>query len=804
MKTIYTLALLLMTLVSQAQNLSSEELFKIEGRIDLVNTVDFNGDGSPELFYRQTFEDSSHIVLVSGILDSVPNFISLGELDSVEIMSVLFNDFNYDSFTDILIISESDSGIVSFLYKNEGGFSFSLIEQTVFEFKAKNWIDLNNDTRQDLIGSNDSSIILIDLLNSGETELLSREGLSDFWVFDLNNDSRQDILVYDSLDRSLLLYLNQSQFPETDFEFIDILMSNIDITNLITVDLDSNSYSDLVITGFRDSVVNQILFNDSLVFEMDESSFFDSNIYQVSSGDLDNDGANDLVWLSDSLLYLLNSDNDLIEFSDSFQLSGFSPIDVNTDSLLEVVYWQITGDSSSVGLFFETDSIINAPPAPPVVDLILPIADSVLFSWTPSVDDKTDSASITYDLFLGIIEDSTSIFAANANSETGSRFLFESGRLQYNNSYTFHDLLPGTYSYCLTATDNSNISSGCNGGCLSLFKLNEDSTIRVCSGESLQLIANPELTSVSWFSQNNGPIGSGSSILYIVNEFDIVYYQGSSDSVCSFVESFIIDVFEFDLIDTLNVCQGEFVDIDFGSLGVESLTFLNLPSDSLINPILNPQVSQFLSVSVVDSNGCAFQDSIFLEVFEPPLVRVMEDFLVCPDETIQVETNIVGVEERLRFEWFPEENLSSSTIADPFVLIDQSVQLILVVTDTISGCMNSDTLNIGILPEEQCTIFNPDVFVPSLFSPNGDGSNDQFLLYGSDFEEVELSIFNRSGELIYRSNDIVQLTTSGWDGRFNGSDQPQGTYLWTVSGTFQDGSPILFQGERRGTFRLIR
>lgn len=95
-----------------------------------------------------------------------------------------------------------------------------------------------------------------------------------------------------------------------------------------------------------------------------------------------------------------------------------------------------------------------------------------------------------------------------------------------------------------------------------------------------------------------------------------------------------------------------------------------------------------------------------------------------------------------------------------------------------------------------CVIFGPDVFVPNAFSPNNDGHNDEFKVFLPNISSGELSIFNRWGELLFRTNDLTQ----GWDGTFRGRGVPEGVYVFSVSGIGVDGSSV----SRTGTITLIR
>lgn len=97
---------------------------------------------------------------------------------------------------------------------------------------------------------------------------------------------------------------------------------------------------------------------------------------------------------------------------------------------------------------------------------------------------------------------------------------------------------------------------------------------------------------------------------------------------------------------------------------------------------------------------------------------------------------------------------------------------------------------------EDCVTFGPQVFVPSAFSPNGDGHNDEFIVAVPNLRQATLIIFNRWGEAIYRSNDM----SIGWDGTYKEKSVQEGVYVFMIEGIGVDGSNF----RRSGTVTLIR
>lgn len=93
-----------------------------------------------------------------------------------------------------------------------------------------------------------------------------------------------------------------------------------------------------------------------------------------------------------------------------------------------------------------------------------------------------------------------------------------------------------------------------------------------------------------------------------------------------------------------------------------------------------------------------------------------------------------------------------------------------VIAYTSEGCSNANTV-------EVITNCPPSFFVPNAFSPNGDGENDYMGIYGKNFKNLTLTIFNRWGEVIYVTKDRHQP----WDGTFRGSLMEVGVYNWKAS-----------------------
>jgi gliding motility-associated-like protein len=91
---------------------------------------------------------------------------------------------------------------------------------------------------------------------------------------------------------------------------------------------------------------------------------------------------------------------------------------------------------------------------------------------------------------------------------------------------------------------------------------------------------------------------------------------------------------------------------------------------------------------------------------------------------------------------------------------------------------------------------NVNVIVPNAFSPNGDGINDFFNIQYRLLQTFHIKIFDRWGNQVYESSDMHFR----WDGTQSGNPSPEGVYMYLISGTTTDGTPV----ETGGSFTLIR
>lgn len=112
-----------------------------------------------------------------------------------------------------------------------------------------------------------------------------------------------------------------------------------------------------------------------------------------------------------------------------------------------------------------------------------------------------------------------------------------------------------------------------------------------------------------------------------------------------------------------------------------------------------------------------------------------------------------------------------------------------------TGLRNCET-SAASVPVSATTLSTREIFVPNVFTPNGDGKNDVLKVYGNYIGSVDFRIFNQWGQLIFSTTDV----SVGWDGKHKGQLQPVGVYAYTLKLVRLDGTTVT----KKGSVNLIQ
>ncbi|GGK63143.1 PKD domain-containing protein [Rufibacter glacialis] len=155
-------------------------------------------------------------------------------------------------------------------------------------------------------------------------------------------------------------------------------------------------------------------------------------------------------------------------------------------------------------------------------------------------------------------------------------------------------------------------------------------------------------------------------------------------------------------------------------------------------------------------------DDVEIKVMPTPLVNAGPDILLVEGETTTLQGSGQG-----KLTWSPTTGLSNATTATPTVSPTATTTYYLrTVSD--ASCPNQDSMVVTVIKR---------LNIPKAFSPNGDGSNDTWVLEGiEDYPYLTIEIYNRWGQQVY----TTQGYPNPWDGKRNGVDLPIGAYYYII------------------------
>ena len=216
-------------------------------------------------------------------------------------------------------------------------------------------------------------------------------------------------------------------------------------------------------------------------------------------------------------------------------------------------------------------------------------------------------------------------------------------------------------------------------------------------------------------------------------------------------------------------------------------------TSTLQNPLVLYQVFNAKNINLVVSNGFCTDSSsqtLVLDNFLEAGFDSYEDN--CPNETVQFTSTARG--KILTHSWsFGDGGISDQ--ASPQHIFTNPLRTTVYpvrysVTDSF-GCTHSTQKTIRIY--SSCFLA-----VPTAFTPNGDGLNDQlYPLNAVKAEELDFRVYNRWGQLMYQTSNWKK----GWDGNFKGRQQGPGAYVWFLSFVDRDSKE---RRQMKGTAVLIR
>ena len=302
--------------------------------------------------------------------------------------------------------------------------------------------------------------------------------------------------------------------------------------------------------------------------------------------------------------------------------------------------------------------------------------------------------------------------------------------------------------------------------------------IGLCIGESAELTVDwPSSFSVTW---STGATGSALT----VNASDVYTVEVIAPDGCTSrdtLEVIVYDYPELDLGPDTSFCAGEELRLTASDPGLDYLWNTGQLSRQI-------DVTEAGIYAVEVTNGyCYVTDSIEITVNPLPIQPFLSEYTTCFEAAIE-PYYLDAKNQGSTFVW---SNDSTSRVIE----IDSPGNYQVWIT-TAEGC----SLEFETAVEQECL---EAVYVPTSFTPDGDGINDAWFVYGVDIVNFHVQIYNRWGELFFESADLQ----TPWLGQRRDGNQyvPSEVYDYVIRyQKIEDDGGRSLEQVIRGTVMLIR
>ncbi len=412
---------------------------------------------------------------------------------------------------------------------------------------------------------------------------------------------------------------------------------------------------------------------------------------------------------------------------------------------------------------------------------------NIIVTEPPLLTARSDDTNATCD---GGNDGTITVTATGGSS--GYQYAINGGTFQASNIFNV-----GPGNYIVTVRDNLGCLSSFNTkvGLTSNLFLNPSADLTICEGGSTRLQPVSNATIYTWTPSaglSNPNIANPVASPITSTQYMLTATLGR----CSLQDTILLNVNSAPVPDAGpdgTICYGQSFTLQ-GSGGTQytwsPALYLNTTSGA--NPVSTPTVSTVYSLSVMDNNGCRslVPDEVQVIVNRSMRVRTF------PFDTVAVpgdQFRLLAVSPGISYNWSPATGLSDPTIPDPVVTVSGTIG------DEISYRVASvDSMGCNAEGFVHIKVYNgPAIYVPTGFTPNGDGNNDKFTPFPVGIRSYNyFRIFNRWGQLVFSTTRLHE----GWDGKIDGKEQPTGLYVWVIQGITMNNQVI----SKKGTVALIR
>jgi gliding motility-associated-like protein len=330
------------------------------------------------------------------------------------------------------------------------------------------------------------------------------------------------------------------------------------------------------------------------------------------------------------------------------------------------------------------------------------------------------------------------------------------------------------------------------------LRANNDTTI--CQGDAVQLGATSDGLRFLWTSLPAAPIDRPTIINPIATSTttNTTYTITATIGGCNANRDIRVTTVPYPVVNAgpdVTICFNGSTQLN-GSTDGTSFTWSSpalLSDPNRLDPVATPpRTRDFVLTAIKEGSGCPkpSSDIVTVTVLPKIVLRLASDTAIVLGQPLLL--NAEGAENYL---WTPTTGFLGGNDGSPVTTIipDGIDSIRYKVYGFINNgkCVDSTTILVKVFKT------SPSIFIPSGFTPNGDGKNDLFRPIAAGIAKIEyFRVFNRWGQLVFSTS----INGQGWDGRIGGKEQSSNTYVWIVKAIDYLGRPYF----RKGTVTLIR
>ena len=320
-------------------------------------------------------------------------------------------------------------------------------------------------------------------------------------------------------------------------------------------------------------------------------------------------------------------------------------------------------------------------------------------------------------------------------------------------SSIFSNLAPNNYTFTIKDANNCISTTGIVVAAGSPLSVNAGPDISICAGASTQLAASTNGINFTWLPQAGlndpltlNPVATPAT----TTDYILTATTGQcskSDTVRVFVNTAPVANAGPDAV----ICFGKNYQLSGGGGTIYQWSPpAYLSNAGIANPqLVSPSAGTFQYIlKVTDINGCTSvkSDTVAITVLPRATIFAGADTTIFINQPLQLHGIDVNNNDFISYLWSPSMGFNNPLIQDPVATISTNTRYLLTAI-TRNGCTASDDIVIQVI-----TI--PDLFVPSAFSPNGDGLNDVIKVIPRAIKQLNyFKIYNRWGELVFNTSD---------------------------------------------------